>query len=120
MSQYKLIIFDFDGTLAITHKAIVYCFTKTFENFNIAPPDAETIQATIGINLANSFKILHPAIEESAIPQWVETYRSFYRTEGEKQLDLFPGTKDLFRNQIRLFFTRLLNRCSRSWITVKF
>jgi len=102
MSQYKLIIFDFDGTLAITHKAIVYCFTKTFENFNIAPPDAEIIQATIGINLSNSFKILHPAIEESAIPEWVETYRSYYRTEGEKQLDLFPGTKDFLRLAIKL------------------
>lgn len=97
MSQYKLIIFDFDGTLAITHKAIVYCFTKTFENLNIEPPAAETIQGTIGINLANSFKILHPAIEESAITQWVETYRSFYRTEGEKQLDLFPGTKQVLQ-----------------------
>ncbi|MEG4287132.1 HAD family hydrolase [Microcoleus sp. A006_D1] len=97
MSQYKLIIFDFDGTLAITHKAIVSCITKTFESFNIAPPAAETIQATIGINLPNTFKMLHPAIEEIAVPEWVETYRSYYRTEGEKQLDLFPGTKELLR-----------------------
>ncbi|WP_333223524.1 HAD family hydrolase [Microcoleus sp. BR0-C5] len=97
MSQYKLIIFDFDGTLAITHKAIVFCFTKTFESFNIAPPAADTIIATIGINLPNSFKILHPAIEESAIPEWVETYRSYYRTEGEKQVELFTGTKQVLQ-----------------------
>ena len=97
MSQYKLIIFDFDGTLAITHKAIIYCFTKTFENFKIIPPSADTIIGTIGINLPNTFKILHPAIEESAIPEWVETYRSYYRTEGEKQVDLFPGTKQILQ-----------------------
>jgi len=97
MSQYKLIIFDFDGTLAITHKAIIYCFTKTFENFKIMPPAADTIIGTIGINLPNTFKILHPAIEESAIPEWVETYRSYYRTEGEKQVDLFPGTKQILQ-----------------------
>ena len=97
MSQYKLIIFDFDGTLAITDKAIISCIAKTFENFNIAPPGADTIRATIGINLPNTFKLLYPAIEESAIPTWVETYRSFYRTEGEKQLDLFPGTKQLLQ-----------------------
>ena len=97
MSQYKLILFDFDGTLAITHKVIVACITKTFEIFNVAPPDADTIQATIGINLPNTFKILHPVIEESAIPEWVEIYRSYYRTEGEKQLDLFPGTKEFLR-----------------------
>ncbi|UNU25433.1 HAD family hydrolase [Microcoleus vaginatus] len=97
MSKYKLIIFDFDGTLAITHKAIVFCFTKTFETFNITPPTADTIISTIGINLPNSFKILHPAIEESAIPEWVETYRSYYRTEAEKQVDLFPGTKQVLQ-----------------------
>ena len=97
MSQYKLIIFDFDGTLAITDKAIISCIAKTFESFNIAPPGADTIRATIGINLPNTFKLLYPAIEESAIPTWVETYRSFYRTEGEKQLDLFPGTKQLLQ-----------------------
>ena len=97
MSQYKLIIFDFDGTLAITHRAIVSCITKTFESFNVAPPDADTIQGTIGINLPNTFKVLHPAIDESAVPEWVETYRSYYRTEGEKQLDLFPGTKEFLR-----------------------
>ena len=97
MSQYKLIIFDFDGTLAITDKAIISCIVKTFESFNIAPPAADTIRATIGINLPNTFKLLYPAIEESAIPTWVETYRSFYRTEGEKQLDLFPGTKQLLQ-----------------------
>ena len=97
MSQYKLIIFDFDGTLAITHKAIISCITKTFESFEIEPPAAETIRATIGINLPNTFKMLYPAIEESAIGEWVETYRSFYRTEGEKQLDLFPGTKEFLQ-----------------------
>lgn len=98
MSQYKLIIFDFDGTLAITHKAIVSCITKTFESFEIEPPAADTIRSTIGINLPNTFKMLHPAIEESAIGEWVETYRSFYRTEGEKQLDLFPGTQQFLQS----------------------
>ena len=97
MSQYKLIIFDFDGTLAITHKAIISCITKTFESFEVEPPAADTIRATIGINLPNTFKMLYPAIEESAIGEWVETYRSFYRTEGEKQLDLFPGTKQFLQ-----------------------
>lgn len=97
MSQYKLIIFDFDGTLAITHKAIVFCITKTFENFQIAPPASSTIRGTIGMNLANTFKILAPAIDETQIPVWIETYRSYYRTEGEKQLELFPGTKEILQ-----------------------
>lgn len=97
MSQYKLIIFDFDGTLAITHKAIISCIAQTFESFQIAAPAADTTRATIGINLPNTFKILHPAIDETEIPVWIETYRSYYRTEGEKQLELFPGTKAILQ-----------------------
>jgi phosphoglycolate phosphatase len=97
MSQYGLIIFDFDGTLAITHKAIVFCMAKTFEYFNVLPPAAERIRGTIGLSLANSFKILHPAIETDEIPQWIETYRSYYRVEGEQYVDLFPRTKEILQ-----------------------
>lgn len=97
MSQYRLIIFDFDGTLAITHKAIVLCLAKTLESFNVAPPAAEIIRGTIGLSLANTFKILHPPIEETAIPEWIETYRSYYRAEGEKYVDLFCGTKEVLQ-----------------------
>lgn len=80
MSQYKLIIFDFDGTLAITHNAIISCITKTFEKFLLVPPTPELILSTIGINLAKAFQILYPAIESTEIPLWVETYRYYYRT----------------------------------------
>lgn len=97
MSQYKLIIFDFDGTLAITHNAIISCITKTFEKFLLVPPTADLIRSTIGINLAKTFQILHPAIETTEIPLWVETYRYYYRTEGEKQLALFSGTKEILQ-----------------------
>ncbi|XZO01233.1 MAG: HAD family hydrolase [Microcoleus sp.] len=97
MSQYKLIIFDFDGTLAITHNAIISCITKTFEKFLLVPPNADLIRSTIGVNLAKTFQILHPAIETTEIPLWVETYRYYYRTEGEKQLALFSGTKEILQ-----------------------
>ncbi len=97
MNQYKLIIFDFDGTLAITHKAIISCIIKTFEIFEVEPPAADTIRGTIGINLPNTFKMLYPAIDETQIPGWIETYRSYYRTEGEKQVELFPGTKAILQ-----------------------
>jgi phosphoglycolate phosphatase len=101
MSQYKLIIFDFDGTLAMTREAIVFCMVKTFAYFNVTQPAAEIIRGTIGLSLANTFKILHPAILETAIPQWIETYRFYYRTEGEKIIALFPGTKDFILSAVK-------------------
>ncbi|WP_332985412.1 HAD family hydrolase [Microcoleus sp. A003_D6] len=41
--------------------------------------------------------MLHSAIAENAIPEWVETYRSYYRTEGEKQVELFTGAKQILQ-----------------------
>lgn len=95
MKKYQLIIFDFDGTLAITHQAIISCAIKTFEAFNITPPTAEEIKSTIGIPLASAFKRFHPIIQEEDLPRWVETYRSFYRTEAVFQLSLFPYTEEV-------------------------
>lgn len=93
--QYKLLIFDFDGTLAITHKGIISCILKTFTTFGVSLPHEWDIQATIGISLGEAFKILYPELEDSQVPNWVETYRRFYRTDGEQQLDLYPGTQEL-------------------------
>ena len=95
MSRYQLIIFDFDGTLAITHPAIISCAIKTFQTFNIKPPTEEQIQSVIGVPLAEAFTIFHPAIATEEIPQWIETYRLFYQTEGLLKINLFSGVKQV-------------------------
>lgn len=95
MSRYQLIIFDFDGTLAITHPAIISCVIKTFQTFNIDPPDEEKIRSVIGVTLAEAFPIFHPAIAPEEIPTWIQTYRHFYQTEGLLKINLFSGVKQV-------------------------
>lgn len=96
MSKYKLVIFDFDGTLFATHEAIIHCICKTFEKFKKAIPSRDAIFQTImkGIGLEDTFKLLNPSLAnadskeskgEVEVSQWVEAYREFYKKEGEEK-----------------------------------
>lgn len=98
MSKYKLVIFDFDGTLFNTHEAIIYCVTKTFEKFNKKVPDAKNIFQTItkGISLDETFKQLINTQDEKAInniQEWVDTYRTIYSAEGGPRTKPFDHAK---------------------------
>ncbi len=58
MNRYKLIIFDFDGTLIDTSNIIIRCFLKTFQKFNQKHPSQYEIRSVIGLTLQDSFRIL--------------------------------------------------------------
>lgn len=112
MSKYKLVIFDFDGTVFATHEAIIYCINKTFEKYKKQIPSRDAIYKTItmGIGLDETFKILNNNLvnyegavtgdefrsdDASLIQKWVETYREFYRKEGEEKSCPFNQAKEI-------------------------
>ena len=47
MFRYKLVIFDFDGTLFATHQAIIHSVIRTFEAMKKVAPTHEAIYSTI-------------------------------------------------------------------------
>ncbi len=95
MSQYKLIIFDFDGTLTKTDKAIISAMHKTFKKFKLAPPDPAIIKSMIGIPLEAALQALYPPLIPAELHQWVESYREFYQLEGNTQTELFSGVEEI-------------------------
>ncbi len=54
----RLIIYDFDGTLADTSQGIVRTMQATFKKLNLPIPAADAIKQTIGLPLGESFNIL--------------------------------------------------------------
>ena len=93
MFRYKLIIFDFDGTLVDTREVIKESFQKTFQKFGTDPPNEKKITATIGLSLPESLKILKaPIYSNSELGKWIEVYRDLYQKKID-QTKLFPHVK---------------------------
>lgn len=106
MSPYKLLIFDFDGTLCATLPAITHCFEQTFAQFGHPIPSRETLAQTVslGFGLDESFQELgatQPHSKSSERDKWSGAYRAHYSRDGNDMAFLFAGTEDLLRRATR-------------------
>jgi len=56
--KYKLILFDFDFTLADCSSAIIECFNRSFHDMGLDTPDSTEVRKTIGMTLPNAYTYL--------------------------------------------------------------
>lgn len=92
--RYRLILFDFDGTLCDSRDGIVQCMGHAFRSFGRSAPGVEAVQRVIGLPIADCFKRLAPDLSEDEIPGWIAVYREVYHSTGQNLNKLFPGTRE--------------------------
>jgi len=103
-----LIVFDYDGTICDTRRAISFSLKATFDYFNAVPPveSKRTSLISKGISLEETLRLLNPELEQSALSEWIRIYREIYRTEGEAYSTAFEGAGeilgDLYRQCVKL------------------
>ena len=77
----KLIIFDFDGTLADTRQQIVETMQQTIQTLGLASRTNEQCASMIGLPLKQAFTDLIPMSDEMG-DQCVDTYRRIFNTNN--------------------------------------
>lgn len=93
--NYKLIIFDFDGTLADTQGYIVATMHRTMRELGLPMRDAAACAATIGLPLKGCFQQLYPGIPDADAEHCMATYRRIFdERRDDKSVSLFPGVKE--------------------------
>ena len=94
----KLIIFDFDGTLADTRKLIVSCKQDTMRHFGLKVMDEEACASTIGLSAGDGFRQTYPELNDEMIDNCVKEYRRLFE---ERKLitppDVFPGVTETLK-----------------------
>ena len=91
----KLIIFDFDGTLASSIEGITTCMGKALQLFGYRRPSVDKVRATVGLRLEDSIrKLTKWACPESDIPLVMRTYRNLYDIEAARLTTLFDGAAE--------------------------
>ena len=90
--QPKLIIFDFDGTLADTTATILRTYHRTIDELHAEERTDAELRATIGFPLKEGFRHLYPGYTDAQLDECVVTYRRIFN-EYKKELvpQLFPG-----------------------------
>ena len=91
----KLIIFDFDGTLGDTCENIVKTMQETMSRKGYPVPGEEAICATIGLPLAEGFKMLEPGMGEEEMAACAALYREVFEEWRERLVPQpFPGVRE--------------------------
>ncbi len=82
------ILFDLDGTLIDSTKAILSSFHDTLKKLGFKEVDDEKILSLIGHPL--DFMFLHIGVEKERVEEFVLTYKSFYRQRSKAMTKWLP------------------------------
>lgn len=88
--QPKLLIFDWDGTLADTTNPIIETVQQAFYECGLAKPPADRIRNLIGRSLMQMMQQLAPSAGMGKHEELVETYAAHYLNPNNHNMTLFP------------------------------
>lgn len=102
MSALRLVIFDVDGTLVDSQRAITAAMTAAFAALDRPAPAAEAVRRVVGLSLPVAIAALAPDLAPAEVQRAQEAYRAAFaaaretgEAAGRGALDapLFPGAR---------------------------
>ena len=98
MSDFRVVVFDYDGTLFDTRPAIVHCIQRAFAEGGLPLPDVDAIAATVktGIPLHDTLIALERRLggDRRALEEIVGVYRTIYLAEAAPFLKPYLGVSE--------------------------
>lgn len=99
-SSFKLLVFDWDGTLMDSEARIIACVKGAAIDLELGVPDDESIRNIIGLGLTEAVTALFPGADDSLVSRVVERYRHYFLHVDKTPSELFPGAMDIL-NQLQ-------------------
>lgn len=96
MSNFKNILFDFDGTLVDSSEGIFKSLTYAFESYGHGTPSEELLSKFIGPPLHYSFTKFCGFTEKHAV-EMTEKYRERYKVIGYLENYVYEGIPELLK-----------------------
>ena len=92
--RFKLIVFDWDGTLADSTGIISHAIREALRDMGEPVPDEEAARYVIGLGLADALRTVAPALPAARHSELVAHYRTHYLA-AEQDIPMFAGAVDL-------------------------
>lgn len=97
MSQYALVIFDWDGTLMDSTHSIVAAIQGACRDLELRVPTPAEASWVIGLSLEPALRRAVPDLTKSMEPLFLERYRHHYLSR-DTQLKLFDGVPEMLND----------------------
>ena len=92
--KYRLIVFDWDGTIIDSASSIAECIRQSARDMNLPVPSVERASHVIGLGLHDSLRLAVPELQAHQYPEFVANYRRHFLAR-EDSMALFSGMKDV-------------------------
>ena len=97
MSACRLIIFDWDGTVADSAGQIVAAMQQSIADLGLPPRQDRQIRELIGLSLADGMALLYPEIDTASLLRLLAEYRRNWGRDGDAgRSALFPGALETY------------------------
>ncbi len=93
--EYKLIIFDWDGTLMDSVSKIVFSMQATAKTLNLTPPTFEEGKSIIGLSLEKAIQILFPGCSKKQNARIENEYKHQFLNVDNTASPLFEHALEL-------------------------
>ena len=94
--NYKILLFDLDGTLTDSGPGIMKGFTYSIEKIRGTDIEKGDLRRFVGPPLEDSFSVLLGFSEEET-KDAIEAYREYYFDKGIYENEVYPGIESLLR-----------------------
>jgi phosphoglycolate phosphatase len=98
MARFRVVVFDYDGTLFDTRPAIVHCLARAFAAAGRAAPTVRAMTDTVGtgLSLLDTLIVLDRRLrgDRAALNDLATIYRRLYLAEAAPLLKPFAGAGD--------------------------
>lgn len=93
--KYKLVIFDWDGTLMDSTERIVRCLARAAEETGLPLLPDERLRSIIGLGLPEAIRDLYPGIEDTRLQAMRGAYAGHFVIAEQTPSQLFPGAREM-------------------------
>jgi phosphoglycolate phosphatase len=93
-SRFRLLVFDWDGTLLDSMPRIVDCIQAAARDLGFAKPSVEACLDIVGLSLDNAIARLFPGCDDNAVLDLARAYRAHYQSDNHAPQQLFPHVKE--------------------------
>lgn len=94
-SPFRLLVFDWDGTLMDSIGSIVACTRATLDELGLPPAPDATIRGTIGLGLRETLDVLCPGGGEDMYERVLDCYRKHWLATWRDLPVMFEGVREM-------------------------